>query len=214
MAGRPIASGGKPWHSIRNLSGAPSVVSIHDEVGDFGVTARDFIRDLAAIEGDIELHLSTPGGEVFDGLAIFSALKQRAGVVSVVVDSLAASIASVIAMAATAGRLSIMPNASIMIHEASGFCAGTEQDMAAMARLLSGMSGNIASIYADRTGKPVDHWRAAMLAETWYIGQEAVDAGLADSVAAVPRRVNNTFAWGPEHVAAFRKAMHGGSGGL
>lgn len=208
MAGRPGVPGGKPggWFSIQNLADAPSVVSILDEIGCFGVTAQDFIRELGAIEGDIELHLSTPGGDVFDGLAIYSALKQRSGTIAVVVDSLAASMGSVIAMAASPGQLTIMPNASMMIHDVSGYCAGTQQDMIDAARLLDSMSNNTASIYADRTGKPVNHWRAAMLAETWYIGKAAVDAGLADRVVSTSRPVSN-LAWGPGETAAFRAAM-------
>jgi len=209
VAGRPKSAAGKPaaWYSIRNVAGpAPSVVSIYDEVGFFGVTAQDFIKDLAAVDGDVELHLSTPGGDVFDGLAIFSALKQRSGTVAVVVDSLAASIGSVIAMAASPGQLGIMPNASMMIHDASGYCEGTRQDMAEMMRLLDSMSDNIASIYADRTGKPAAEWRAAMLAETWYIGRTAVDAGLADRVVGAQARATN-LAWGPPETAAFRAAL-------
>jgi ATP-dependent Clp endopeptidase proteolytic subunit ClpP len=185
---------------------APSVVSIYDEVGFFGVTAQDFIREVNVIDGDLELHLSTPGGDVFDGLAIFSALKQRSGIVSVVVDSLAASMGSVIAMAASPGQLSIMPNASMMVHDPSGYCEGTRRDMAEMARLLDSMGDNIAGIYADRTGKSVDHWRAAMLAETWYLGRAAVDAGLADRVVSAPSRATN-LAWGPAETAAMRAAL-------
>lgn len=208
MDGRSAASSGKParWFSIKNLVGAPSVISIHDEIGDFGVTAQDFIRDVSAISGDLELHLSTPGGDAFDGLAIYAALKQRPGNVAVVVDSLAASIGSVIAMAASPGQLTIMPNASMMIHDASGYCVGTQRDMADTARLLESMSNNIADVYASRTGKPADHWRGAMLAETWYFGQDAVDAGLADRVVGVAGRATN-LAWGPGETAAFRAAF-------
>jgi ATP-dependent Clp endopeptidase proteolytic subunit ClpP len=179
-----LKQGRNDWYRIvRNQADAsPTYVAIHDEVGYFGVTAQDFIRDLSAIEGDIELHLSTPGGEVFDGLAIYGALKQRQGNVAVVVDSLAASIGSVIAMAASPGQLAMMPNASLMIHDGFALCVGNAADMTETAKLLDKTSDNIASIYAERTGKPITEWRAAMLAETWYIGQEAVDAGLADKI--------------------------------
>ena len=69
-----------------------------------------------------------------------------------------------------------------MIHEAFGACYGCEADMEAMGALLGKASDNIAGIYAGRTGQAAAGWRAAMRAETWYVGQEAVDAGLADSV--------------------------------
>lgn len=215
MAGRPGSAAGKPsaWYSVRNVAGpAPSVVSIYDEVGFFGVTAQDFIRELSAIDGDLELHLSSPGGDVFDGLAIFSALKQRRGTVSVIVDSLAASIASVIAMAATQGQLTITQGAVMMVHEVSGVCAGPAQDMRAEADLLDRFSDNIASIYAARTGKPASQWRQAMLAETWYFGAQAVDAGLADRVVGAPARTAS-FAWDSKTASAFRAAMHGGANG-
>lgn len=216
MAGRTAAPGGRSagWFTIKNLAGAPSVVSIHDEVGGFGITAQDFVRNIATIEGDLELHLSTPGGDVFDGMAIFSALKQRSGTVSVVVDSLAASIGSVIAMAASPDRLTIMPGAVVMVHEVAGLCAGPARDMREEADLLDRFSDNIANIYAARTGKPADHWRAAMLAETWYFGQQAVDAGLADRMGSATSRATNSawkdFVWGPEEAAALRAAMLSG----
>ena len=127
------------------------------------------------------MHLNSPGGEVFDGIAIYQYLSGR-GDVTTYVDSLAALIASVIAMAGT--EIVMGRNASVMIHDGFGLCIGNAADMREQADLLDRVSANIASIYADRTGKPVDDWRTAMLAETWYIGQEAVDAGLADRLAA------------------------------
>jgi ATP-dependent protease ClpP protease subunit len=213
VAGHPAAPNGKSarWFSIKNQADGPAVVSIHDEVGWFGVTAQDFIRDLADIPGDIELHLSTPGGDVFDGMAIFSALKQRSGTLTVVVDSLAASIGAVIAMAASPGQLAIAPSAVMMVHEVSGLCAGSAQDMRQEADLLDRFSQNISEVYADRTGKPASHWRAAMLAETWYFGQQAVDAGLADRMVGAASRAANHM-WGPQHAAAFRAAF-GARGG-
>lgn len=177
-----LREGRNDWYSIKALAGGPTQINIYDEIGYFGVTAKDFVTDLASVTGDIDLHLATPGGEVFDGLAIYNALKQHDGLVKVTVDSLAASIGSVIAMAADPGNLLIAKTASVMIHDGFGLAIGNAADMREMAGLLDKQSGNIAGIYADRTGQPADQWRAAMLAETWYVGQEAVDAGLADFV--------------------------------
>lgn len=177
-----LRQGRNDWYKIiKAKADEPTQVMIYDEIGYFGVTAQDFVRDLADVKGDVELHLATPGGEVFDGLAIYAALKQRGGI-SVVVDSLAASIGSVIAMAADPGKLLVAKNASLMIHDGFGLAIGNAADMRQMADLLDKTSDNIASIYAERTGRPTAQWRDAMLAETWYVGQEAVDAGLADSV--------------------------------
>ena len=177
-----LRQGRNDWYRIKAQADGPAQVHIFDEVGYFGVTAKDFTSDLAQIKGDLEVHLNTPGGEVFDGIAIFNALKQRDGTVRVVIDSLAASIGSVIAMAADPGQLVIAKNASMMIHDGFGMGIGNAADLRDLADLLDKTSDNIASIYADRTGQPAGQWRDAMLAETWYVGQEAVDAGLADFV--------------------------------
>jgi ATP-dependent protease ClpP protease subunit len=177
-----LRQGRNDWYRIKNAATGPAQLHIYDEIGFFGITASDLVRDLAAVKGDLEVHLNTPGGEVFDGIAIYNALKQRASGVRIVVDSLAASIGSVIAMAADPGNLVIAKNASLMIHDGFGMGIGNAKDMRELADLLDKTSDNIASIYADRTGLPASQWREAMLAETWYVGQEAVDAGLADFV--------------------------------
>ena len=83
-------------------------------------------------------------------------------------------------MAADPGNLIIGKNASMMIHDGFGAGIGNAKDLRELADLLDKTSDNIASIYADRTGQPASQWREAMLAETWYVGQEAIDAGLAD----------------------------------
>lgn len=158
-------------------------IAVYDEIGIGGMSAACFADRLAGISGDVTLHINSPGGDVFDGIAMYSALQHRAGLVRVVVDSLAASIASVVAMAASPGHLVMAPSAVLMIHDAHavGMC-GTEADMMAMAGRLGKMSDVIAGIYAARSRKPASVWREAMRAETWYTPGEAVAAGLADSV--------------------------------
>jgi ATP-dependent Clp endopeptidase proteolytic subunit ClpP len=156
-------------------------MSIYDEIGSWGVTASDFVSELQGLTTDsITLRINSPGGDVFDGLAILNSLRNHRASVRVVVDGLAASAASFIAMA---GETVVMsPNSMMMIHEASGLCMGNSQDMRELADLLDKTSSNIADIYARRSGRPAAEHRAAMKAETWYSDQEAVDAGLADSV--------------------------------
>lgn len=187
---RPIAllrEGRADWYTIRAATDdTPARVSIYDEIGYFGVSAQDFTNELDNVTGDLDVHISSPGGDIFDGVAIYQALMDRAGAVSITVDSLAASIASVIAMAASPGKLTMAPKATLMIHEGWAMCVGNAKDMTDTAALLDKMSDTIASIYADRTGKSATAWRQAMRAETWYSAQEAVEAGLADQVA--PKR--------------------------
>ncbi len=182
------------WYRITNsAAGTPTQVAIYDEIGMYGVAAADFMADLAGISGDIELHLNSPGGDVFDGIAIYNRLKQHKGDVSVVVDGLAASAASFIAMAASPGKLEMAPHSQLMIHDGFGMAIGNAADMQEMAGLLDKASDNIAGIYADRTGKPADYWREQMRAETWYTDREAVSAGLADRVHGDPDTPENSW---------------------
>jgi len=180
-----LRQGRNDWYQVKASAGAsaPAELRIYDEIGFFGVTAQDLIKDLAAVgPGDLDVHIHCPGGDVFEALAIYNALAQRAGTVRVVVDSLAASAASFIAQAASPGQLIVAKNASIMVHDAFGLGIGNSKDLRELADLLDQQSDNIAGIYADRSGKPVAQWREAMRAETWYVGQLAVDAALADRV--------------------------------
>lgn len=188
---RPIAQlvqGKRDWYQIEALAGADTAtVHIYDEVGYFGVTAADFIADLHGIAArNIDLRISSPGGSVFDGFAIFEALRAHPARVTTYVDSLAASIASVIALAGD--RVVVGEFAEFMVHEASGLAIGNADEMRQMAEDLDRESTRIASVYAGRTGGTVDEWRSRMRAETWFSADEAVEAGLADEVARPARQ--------------------------
>jgi ATP-dependent Clp endopeptidase proteolytic subunit ClpP len=171
----------KAWFRIENASASEADLYIMEEVGGWGVGASDFVRELSAVgAATIRLHLSSPGGDVFDGIAIYNALRNHPATVAVNIIGLAASAASFIAQAGDS--VTIERNAQMMIHDAAGGCFGQASDMRTMADLLDKCSDNIADIYSQRAGGDVATWRAAMLAETWYSGAEAVAAGLADKV--------------------------------
>ena len=174
----------RPWYRITNQAADEAEVMLYDEVGGWlGATADDFINDLRDITApNILLRVNSPGGSVTEGIAIANALRSHPANVTVQVDGIAASIASVIAMAGDHVRM--MPNALLMVHEASGVCAGDAAEMIKMAEILDKISGNIASAYATRAGGTVDEWRQVMRNETWYTAEEAVAAGLADEVSA------------------------------
>jgi ATP-dependent protease ClpP protease subunit len=194
---RPRASlrqGRTDWYRIENATTAADAATIHvyDEIGYWGVTAQDFVAELQGITAErIELHVNSPGGDVFDGIAIMQALKSHAAHVTVTVDSLAASIASVIAMAGD--RVVMAKNATMMIHEGHSVAIGNAADMRSTADLLDKVSDNIASIYAERAGGTVEEWRSRMVAETWYSADEAVAAGLADEVLGGKPAETNTW---------------------
>lgn len=177
----------RDWFRITNNVAGPAVVDIFDEIGFWGVNAAAFQRELAAVTAsEITVNLSSPGGEIFEGIAIYNALRTHPATITVQVSALAASIASVIAQAGD--RIIMQSGAQMMIHEGSGLCMGNAKDMQEMAELLDRQSDNIAQIYADRAGGTPERWRERMQAETWYSAQEAVDAGLADEVETAPRK--------------------------
>jgi ATP-dependent protease ClpP protease subunit len=176
----------EPWYKVQNKAGSPAAdVWIYAEIGAWGITAEGLVSELSALNvSDITVHLNSPGGDVFDGIAIMNALRDHPAQITVKVDALAASIASVIAQAGN--KIIMGRNSTMMIHNASGFAMGEAADLRKMADLLEGTTANIASIYAERAGGDVAGWLAVMDKETWYTAQEAVDAGLADEVAPLP----------------------------
>jgi ATP-dependent Clp protease protease subunit len=153
---------------------------LYGEIGYWGVEASDVIDALSNLTGPVEVHINSMGGSVFEGLAIYQALVEYPHAVNVVIDGLAASAASFIAMAGN--MIEIGPAAHMMIHNASAYCMGDADDHEATALMLRNCTAAIAGLYAKRTGGDVQDFIAAMSAETWYVGQEAVDAGLADKV--------------------------------
>lgn len=172
----------KAWYRIENKADSPAEVYIYDEIGYFGTTADDFVKDFAGIDAsNIDVHLNSPGGDVFDGIAIMNCIKNHKANITMHIDALAASAASFIAMAGD--EIVIAKNAEMMIHDAHGVCIGNSADMRDIAERMDKVSNNIASMYADRTGDSVEEWRTRMQAETWYSATEAVDAGLADRIA-------------------------------
>lgn len=181
---RPVArlrQGRTDWYRIANKAGDVAEVYIYDEIGYWGVTAKDFVDELRDITASrIELHINSPGGDAFDGIAIYQALKDHAAEVTTTVDALAASAASFIAMAGD--QVIVTRNATMMIHDAFGLAVGNAADMRDMAERLDKISDNIADIYVQHAGGSVTSWRDAMRAETWYDADEAVAAGLADEV--------------------------------
>lgn len=177
----------RDWYRITNQAGGPVVVDIYDEIGFWGVNAAAFQRELAQVNAsEITVNLSSPGGEIFEGIAIYNALRTHPANVTVRVSALAASIASVIAQAGD--KIVMLSGAQMMIHEGSGLCMGNAAEMQQMAELLDRQSDNIATIYAERAGGTPEQWRTRMRAETWFSAQEAVDAGLADEVESLPRK--------------------------
>jgi ATP-dependent protease ClpP protease subunit len=190
------------WFRIENSADEADTTDIFvfDSIGGwFGMYADEFIEQLNDVTtSKINLRLNSPGGSVFEGIAIANAIRSHPAHVTVSVDSLAASIASVIMLAGD--RVIMQPQSQVMIHNASGAAYGDSTEMAKMAELLDRQSRNIAEAYAEHTGRPVDEFLELMAAETWFTAKEAVEMGLADE--AVPMRTKKAASEEETPVAA------------
>lgn len=172
-------------YSIK-AKGTEAEIYLYGDVGDSwfgGVTAKQFADDLKAAGkvDTIHLHINSPGGDVFDGLSIYRLLVDHKAKVIVHIDGLAASIASVIAMAGDEIRIS--ESGFLMIHDAWGVAIGSADDMRTMANLLEKTTGSIRDVYVSRTGKTAAQVEKWMTEETWFTATEAKDNGFATEIA-------------------------------
>lgn len=169
------------WFEIRAAAEGAEVV-IYDAIGGFGLSAKAFTDELKrfATVPILQVRINSPGGDVFEGLAIHNALARHPARKVVSIDGLAASIASVVAMA---GDEIVMPaNAMLMLHEPSAAVVGRAQELRQMADGLDRIRAAMAAIYAGRTGRDPDHVGRLMDAETWLSASEALALGFADRI--------------------------------
>jgi len=169
------------WYEFRAQAKGAEIL-IYEEIGAFGIPAKAFLDELKALGPVAELmvRINSPGGSVFDGVAIYNALKRHDATITVWIDGIAASIASMIAMA---GDEVVMPeNAMFMLHDPSGLVMGTASDMRAMAEALDRMEAGMVAAYRDKSGRDDAEIEALMATETWLSAQEAFALGLADRV--------------------------------
>lgn len=171
------------WYNLKAAADKAPVLSIFDDIGAYGVSAKSFLNDLRSVTGDeVDVEINSPGGDVFAGLAIYNGLRASGKKINVKVLGLAASAASLVAMA---GDTIEMPeNAFMMIHNPWGFAMGGADEMRNTADVLDKICASLVSTYAKRTGKTDQEITALLDAETWMTAQEAVDAGFATSVTA------------------------------
>ena len=169
---------------VRAAESARPTISIFDYIGDDGqgggITAARVAGVLRAVAGKpITVEINSPGGNYFEGVAIYNLLRRHSAEVDVEILGIAASAASVIAMAGD--TIAVAHNAEIMIHEARGLFFGTKSEMADAIEVLSHIDQSMVETYAARSGRPADQF-AAMIAgkDVYFRGQEAIDAGLAD----------------------------------
>lgn len=164
-----------------------SEIFLFDEIGPewAGMVGGSAVVDALKQMGgkDVTMYLSTPGGSIDEGTIIYNVIERYAGKVRIVVDSIAASMGSYILQAAD--ERIVASNAKLMIHNPWGVAIGDAAEMRSMADVLDKYGEALVAKYAERSGKDEKEVRKLMNAETWYLGQEIVDAGFADSVGGV-----------------------------
>jgi len=200
----------KFWNFIKNEAG-DGELTLYGEISDVTwwgdeITPQQFKKDLDDL-GDISnlnIYINSPGGDVFAGQTIYSILKRSQAHITVYIDGLAASIASIVAMA---GDEVIMPkNAMMMIHNAWTIASGNKEDLRNMADTLDKIDGVLANIYAEKSGKTLEEVQEKMNAETWMTADDAFEFGLVDRVsedmkiAAMDEKFFNTYHNVPEGV--------------
>jgi ATP-dependent Clp endopeptidase proteolytic subunit ClpP len=174
------------WYKIVNKS-EKAEIWIYEEIGqDFwtggGVTAKNFQKELSAITAkQIDLHINSPGGAVFDGVAIYNLIKQHPANVTTYIDGIAASIASVIALAGD--KVVMAANALYMMHNPSGMVMGTAADMRSLADVLDKIRGTMTGVYAAKSKRTDDEISSLLDAETWMTADEAMEFGFVDEIA-------------------------------
>lgn len=174
----------RTWYIVNKADdGTPKSLSIMDDIGAYGVSAKSFLNDLKGVKGDtVDIEINSPGGDVFAGLAIYNGLRHSGKTINVKVLGLAASAASLIAMAGDS--IEMPENAFLMIHNPWSFAMGDANEMRATADVLDKIGTGLVATYAKRTGKSEEEIKSLLDAETWMTAQEAVDAGFATKVTA------------------------------
>lgn len=172
----------RQWFSFRNEAGQTPELFIYDDIDDWwGVSAQSVVDQIRAMDApEINVRINCRGGMVFEGIAIYNALRLHKANVHISIEGLAASIASVIAMAGD--RVTIAENAMMMIHNPYGWATGDAESMRKTAEVMDKIADSIAVSYTARTGKSIDELKALMDAETWFTAQEALDMGLVDQI--------------------------------
>lgn len=160
-----------------------ATLHIYDEIDSwFGVNAEALVVEISALDPEAELtvRVNSPGGNAFDGINIANAIMRHPGKTTTYIDGLAASAASVIAVASD--EVVVSKYGQAMVHDARSGQYGTAKDLRSVADHLEKLSASYAKLYADRAGGTVEDWAQAMADETWYTAEEMVAAGLASRI--------------------------------
>lgn len=194
----------KLGYQIKAKGTKKAEVLIYEDIGDSwfgGMSAKRFAEDLAKLGklDEINVRINSPGGSVFDGIAIYNTLRSNGARVVVDVDGLAASIASVIAMAGDTRRAAA--NSMFMIHDPWIMTAGTAADLREQAELLDKIRGTLLDTYVRRTGADETTLSDMMREETWFTADEAKELGF---VSEITDELKIAAGYSPEIMAKYK----------
>jgi ATP-dependent protease ClpP protease subunit len=184
---------------------------VYDYIGGYdGITAMDVVDALTGVTGDVDVHINSGGGAIFEGAAIYAALDNYAGgTVRSYIDGVAASAASVIMLAGE--EIVIEPAATVMVHAGSGGVYGTAKEMRAQADVLDMLTETMAGIYASRVGGDTAEWLALLNSgDTWYTAQKALDAKLVTRIGGSANKVTPSNATAPDVLTALHSLFTSG----
>lgn len=173
----------KQWYEIRSITSDVAEIFIYERIGmDYwsgeGITAKGFLEELGTIKSkQINLHVNSPGGSVFDATAIYNGLKNHPANVTTYIDGVAASAASIVALAGD--KVVIASNALYMIHNPMTYADGNANELRKVADLLDKVRDTMTTVYMEKTTLTNEELLAALDAETWYNADEAIAAGFA-----------------------------------
>jgi ATP-dependent protease ClpP protease subunit len=198
----------RSWYTIVASAGTRHAeIMLYDPIGrswwEETTDAKTFVAELNDLDVDtLELRINSPGGDVFDGVAIFNALRKHQARVTCRIEGLAASIASVIALAGD--EVVICENAMMMIHNASTYAGGNAADLRKTVEMLEQVDQTIITTYATKTGQDREWLAGEMAREAWYTAAEAVEHGFANTVADDEADLAAVAAFDPRVTAGFR----------
>ncbi len=170
-------------YQIKAKSNSAEIL-IYEEIGDGwlgGISAKQFAEDMKGIKAsDINVRINSEGGSVFDGHAIYNTLRNHGARITVDIDGLAASIASIIAMAGDEIRMA--ENGFLMIHDPWVVAAGTADELRSQAEVMDKVQEKLVNTYVKRTGGDAEQIAQWMADETWMNAEEALERGFVDSI--------------------------------
>lgn len=187
---------------VRALERGDNVITMFDVIGEdywtgAGVTAKKVASQLRAIGGPVEVQINSPGGDMFEGFAVYNVLREHPYDVTVKVMGMAASAASIIAMAGD--RIEIGASSFIMIHNCWVLAYGNRNDLRELADWLQPFDQAMCDVYVARTGQKADAVAKMLDDESWLSGSQAIDKGFADALLAADKTTVDETAKAEDH---------------